>query len=208
MKYLCISIILLSSFIAYSQNIGKLGTVDCSSHYLDSAYIVDRLADSNIMEFCKTLYFNPKKAGDNLGTSIILDTLENSTDFKRLPFYFYCITNTIPYSDGAYTEGIGFFAHKLLKERTHFFIDVFVCSNKMDSRELSLWAKAIARELYIYGFEEEKQKETLEKLKKEINKTTSTLDDMKKRVAQMMLESIDNELEILIESNAETINDK
>lgn len=206
MKYFCISIFLLTSFTTYCQSTEKLGTVDCSSRYLDSAYIVERLADTGITEFCKELYFNPKNAGDNLSTSIVLDTIENSIDFKRLPFYFYCITNTLPYTDGAYAEGIGYFAHKLFKERTLFFINVFICTNKMRRKELSLWAEAIAGEIFIAGVGEGKQ--SLEKLKKDIAVETATFSSLKKKVAQMILENIENEFETIVEANLEPIKGK
>ena len=201
MRYFCLSVLLSTNIFCYCQYAKDTASNNCASRYLDSAYIIERLADINVMEFCKTLYFNPKLAGDNRPTSIILDTLENSTDFKRLPFYFYCITKSLPYTDGAYAEGVAYFGYHLFKKRTQFFIDMFICTNKMNDIDIKLWGKAIAGEIFIAGDKE--KREILEKLKKEIADKNFELNSIREGIVRKIIESIEKELKILAILNQE-----
>lgn len=85
-------------------------------------------------------------ANDTLALAL-LDSMLNGSSIDVRKFYFWVVTKTLSYSDGYYSEGVGYCGTEFLMDRPEEFIRCWqYCINFEERRE---WAYYLAAEEHI-----------------------------------------------------------
>lgn len=108
------------------------------------------LKDPKTPKMAIELYYNKYQMKNDNEPLDLFEYLKRSNIVERM-FYFRAITNTYIISDGAYSEGLGYYGKEYIKNNTCEFANYFDNKECFTDKDLETWVNIVVGEFEING---------------------------------------------------------